>query len=241
MAAISHSRYEPWANGEPELWAQWHEQGNEAAREVLVQRYTEWARKLARAVFMRVRGRNADWADFVQNASVGLIEAMNSYDPKRGVPFEAYACRRVRGAVFNGLRALTATHLVAASDMGWQERHDSLLEDDDADPVERLVRIVATLGLGHALSTQIDAGLAGSPTPYDEAVRQQLRERIGHHLQRLPERERLILQLHYLHHVAFVDIARTLSVTKGRISQLHRQGLDRLRCRMHADGWHYTF
>jgi RNA polymerase sigma factor for flagellar operon FliA len=241
MAAMPHATHEPWLANEPTLWAQWHGQGNEAARDVLVHHYTAWARKLAKAVFMRVRGRSTDWPDFVQNASVGMIEAMASYDPGRGVPFQAYARRRVRGAVFNGLRALTATHLVAASDLGWEERHDSILDEHDADPVERLIRIVSALGLGHAISFHAEVAQASGSTPYDEAAKHQLRERIDQQLRKLPEKERLILQLHYLQHMAFVDIARTLALSKGRISQLHRQGLDRLRLRMHADAWQYTF
>lgn len=238
MAAIPYLAEKQSTEPGAELWVRWCSAGDMAAREALLEHYAGWARKLARAVFMRVRGRSADWPDYVQNASIGLIEAMDAYDYGRGVPFEAYARQRVRGAVFNGLRALAGTHEVSMHLRA--DGIDSLLEDDaECDPVERLVRLVSSLGLGYALSMPVEPEHASVPTPYDEAARHQLGDRIHRHLARLPERERLVLQLHYLQHMAFVDIALALSLTKGRISQLHRQGLERLRSSMQADAWHF--
>ena len=221
---------------EPALWSRWRADGDADARQALLAGYAAWARKVARGVFMRVRGRSDDWPDYVQNASIGLIEARESFDPARGVPFEAYARQRVRGAVFNGLRSLAAAH-VAHEHGIVADRRESLLEDDSADPVERLIRLVSSLGLGYALGTAMEAEHVAVPTPYDVAVEQQLRERVHGHLARIPERERLVLELHYLQHLAFVDIAQVLDVTKGRISQIHRQALERLRSRMQADAW----
>ncbi|MGO4703601.1 sigma-70 family RNA polymerase sigma factor [Dyella sp. 2RAB6] len=238
MAAMPYPAEQQAADPGAELWARWCVSGDLKAREALLAHYVGWARKLARAVFMRVRGRSADWPDYVQNASIGLIEAIDAFDYLRGVPFEAYARQRVRGAVFNGLRALAATHEVR--ELVRVDSVDSLLEDADGDPVERLVRLVTSLGAGYALSVPLEPEHTSVPTPYDEAVRHQLGERIHRHLARLPERERLILQLHYLQHMAFVEIALALALTKGRISQLHRQGLERLRSLMQADAWQFV-
>jgi len=239
MAALAHAQDEISVPPTSDLWARWHATGDQRARDSLVAHYAEWARKLARDVFMRVRGRSADWPDYVQNASVGLMEAMAGYDPARGVPFEAFARHRVRGAVFNGLRALTATHAATRVD-AWRDAYDSLLDTDDSDPFDRMVKMVSALGLGHAMSSHFEAEHATTPTPYDEAVKYQLNERIARHLARLPEKERLILQLHYLQHMPFVDIAGALGVTKGRISQLHRQALERLRSHMAAEAWQFA-
>ncbi|NJL18613.1 MAG: hypothetical protein HC938_17105, partial [Nitrospira sp.] len=49
-----------------------------------------------------------DKADYVQNASIGLLEAISRFEPERGIPFAAFALPRVRGAVLNGLRTLPA-------------------------------------------------------------------------------------------------------------------------------------
>ncbi|GAA0706127.1 FliA/WhiG family RNA polymerase sigma factor [Dyella marensis] len=238
MAAMPYPAQEHAAEPGAELWTRWRVAGDMQAREALLGHYVGWARKLARAVFMRVRGRSADWPDYVQNASIGLIEAIDAFDHRRGVPFEAYARQRVRGAVFNGLRALAGTHEVRQQVRA--DGIDSLLEETEDDPVERLVRLVASLGAGYALSVPVEPEHSSVPTPYDEAVRHQLSDRVHRHLARLPERERLVLQLHYLQHMAFVEIALALALTKGRISQLHRQGLERLRSLMQADAWQFV-
>jgi RNA polymerase sigma factor for flagellar operon FliA len=222
--------------GDQDLWALWRG-GDERARDTLAAHYADWTRRLAREVFMRVRGRSADWPDYVQNASLGLVEAMATYDPARGVPFEAYARHRVRGAVFNGLRALLVTR-PAVEERSWREHIDSLLDEQSDDPLEQLVGLVSSLGLGYAMGSWVEPEQTTAATPYDEAVREQLRSRIERQLVRLPEKERLVLQLHYLHHMAFANIAQMLSLTKGRISQLHRQALARLKLQMAAEAWH---
>jgi RNA polymerase sigma factor for flagellar operon FliA len=237
MAAVPDASHDLPPPSESALWARWRGSGDEQARDTLVARYADWSRRLARDVFMRVRGRSADWPDYVQNASLGLLEAMAGYEPVRGIPFEAYARHRVRGAVFNGLRNLQGAHR-GSEELLRQERHDSLLDDDeDADPLEQLIGLVSSLGLGYAIASPFEPERSAIATPYDEAVKEQLRQRIDRHLAKLPDKERLILQLHYLQHMAFVDVARMLALTKGRVSQLHRQGLERLRSWMAAEAW----
>lgn len=215
---------------EPARWQRWREQREPRDRNVLVLRYVPWARRVARDVFMRCRGRSDDWPDYVQNATVGLIEAIGAYDERRGVPFEAFARLRVRGAVFNGLRALMSHSGGTTRDGLDTERTDSLLDDESRDPVEVLIAVVSGLAAGHVLGTMAaPEPPAGPPTPYDEAVRSELSGKMAAMLARLPAREKEVLTLHYLNHLAFHQVATALGVTRGRISQLHRQALNRLR------------
>ncbi|WP_266158310.1 sigma-70 family RNA polymerase sigma factor [Dyella silvatica] len=221
------------------LWTRWRVDGDRIAYEALVLCYTPWVRQIARDVFMRVRGHSKDWPDFVQNASVGLLEAMASFQLSRHVPFRAYARLRVRGAVFNGLRALYTQQGMHTDEQAWRERVDSLLDAPEEDPVEQLIAVVSGLGAVHMLSAYADQEAFQTPhSPYDEAVHSQLSDRLSKLLAMLPERERLVLQLHYLQHMAFVQIADALDLTKGRISQLHKQGLGKLRSRMIQESWH---
>lgn len=214
---------------ESTVWRRWREHRDTLDRDALVQAYAPWARKVARDVFMRCRGRTSDWPDYVQNASLGLVEAVASYDERRGVPFEAYARLRVRGAVFNGLRDL-ASHAPGASDAPGRERVDSLLEGDVADPVDLLVAVVSGLASGHVLESMGSPEACPAPaTPYEEAVRSELAGIMAVTMHRLPARERDVLVFHYLNHLAFHQVADMLGVTRGRISQLHRQALQRLR------------
>jgi len=219
------------------VWRRCRE-GWEQGRAELARRYAPWVRSVARSVFLRVRGRSDDWPDYVQNAMLGMLEAMNSFDVERGVPFEAYARPRVRGAVFNGLRALRTLPSELGAARLSEESVASLLEDDHDDPVERLIAVVSGLALGHGLSLHGDMAAMVEPAgPYDAAVRSQLGERLSKHLKRLSERERLVLEWHYLQHLSFAHVADALGISRGRVSQLHRQALLRLRERMMHDQW----
>jgi RNA polymerase sigma factor for flagellar operon FliA len=188
-------------------------------------------------VFLKVRGRGDDWQDFVQNATLGMLDAMRTFDVERGVPFEAFARPRVRGAVFDGLRELRtfpSTHALLA-----EETVSSLSEDEDGgDAVDRLIAVVSGLAIGHGLAAQAELSASQHDAgPYENAVRSQLGERLSMQLRRLGERERLVIEWHYLQHLSFVHIADVLGLTKGRVSQLHRQALARLRERLTHDRW----
>jgi RNA polymerase sigma factor for flagellar operon FliA len=219
------------------IWRQCRD-GHQQVRAELARRYAPWVRMVARSVFLRVRGRSDDWPDYVQNAMLGMLEAMNSFDVERGVPFEAFARPRVRGAVFNGLRALRTLPVALETSRISDEAIASVLEEDEPDPVERLIAVVSGLALGHGLALHADMVVNAEPVgPYDAAVRSQLGERLSKHLKRLGERERLVLEWHYLQHLPFVHVADVLGISRGRVSQLHRQALLRLRERMIHDQW----
>lgn len=223
---------------EAELWSRWTARRDREARDALVVMHAAWSRLVARDVYLRVRWRGADWSDFVQNATVGLIEATDRFDPLRGIEFRTFARHRVRGAVFNGLRHLGDGG--TARSMAFDRRMS--LDDgaDRADPLEHFVALTVGLGIGHLLDAASAPEPDGHPAgPYAEVERAQSREAVQAALGRLPERERLILTLHYFQHVAFIDIADMLGLSKGRISQLHKQAVVRLREHLsrHRDDW----
>lgn len=217
------------------LWRRWRD-GHEAARDEIARVYAPWVRSVARRVFLRVRGRGDDWHDYVQNAMLGMLDAMRTFDVDRGIPFEAFASPRVRGAVFDGLRDLNSLPVAGTTPL--DERLSSLDDDDSMDAVDRLIAVISGLAVGHGLAVHADFGGDGQEaSPYESAVRSQLGERLSAHLRRLGERERQVLEWHYLQHLSFVHIADTLGLTKGRISQIHRQALQRMRECMVREQW----
>lgn len=219
---------------EQRMWDRWVETREASARNGLVMLHAEWARKVARDVFVRVRLPRADWADVMQNATMGLIQAVERFDPGVGVTFHTYARHRVRGAVFNGLRHMLSLTRGDSSSMVEIERVQSLVQDEGDDLVDAFIRLTVGLGLGHMLSVQsIPTPERTSDGPYANTEHAQVRERAKDAIGQLPERERRIITLHYYQHMPFVKIAELMGVSKGRIAQLHRQALMRMRCVLH--------
>jgi RNA polymerase sigma factor for flagellar operon FliA len=215
------------------LWERWYASHDVTARDALIVKYSPWTRLVARDVYVRVYALRDAWHDCVQNALIGLLEAMNRFDPKRGVSFQTYARHRVRGAVFNGVRTLRESLAQGARSYDQMEaaldRMETFNDGDTTDPLEAFVGTTVGLGLGFLLEASSVPSQAQGSDAYAELERDELSTAIAEAMERLPEREQMILTMHYYHHVPFVEISAQLGVTKGRISQLHKRALDHLR------------
>ena len=216
------------------LWHRWNVGRDSEARNALIVYHADWSRLVARDVLVRVRVPQADWLDFVQNATVGLIEAIDRFDPSVGVAFRNYARHRVRGAVFDGLKNIFTSargpNASTASERFYGDRVRSLTEGEtEHDPVDAFVSLTVTLGIGALLNADSMPQGDRESTPYAHAARSQIRALAHEAISQLPGRQQDIVRLHYFQHMSFSDIAEMYGVSKGRISQLHRQALEQLR------------
>lgn len=220
------------------LWEQWRDQGDSNARSRLITKYSSWARLVARSIYTRIYALGDAWEDCSQNALIGLLEAVDRYDPERGVHFELYARHRVRGAVFNGLRLLRESLAQGPRERTNHEvirdRIESLRAEEFEDPLDAFVSTTVGLGLGFLLEAHSLPGQESLSDAYAATEHAQQEAAMTQGVELLPERERMILVLHYYHHVPFVQVALQLGVTKGRVSQLHKQALERLRVHLKA-------
>lgn len=215
---------------EAELWARIRSKdGDRAALDELVRRYMPWVTTIARSVHRRVWAYPVDGDDFVQNATIGLLEAMARFDPGLGVPFQAYARTRVRGAVFNGLRAILGDRNSVGDRGRFTERSDLLHEAGCGDAFQDVVDSIVGLGLGYMLDEVVRAGDQCMEGGLAYAQAYEARSQLARAVDRLPSRLKEIIQAHYFRFVPFCQIAADWGLTKGRVSQLHKTALDRLR------------
>jgi RNA polymerase sigma factor for flagellar operon FliA len=187
---------------------------------------------VARDVYMRIHSIGDDWQDCAQNALIGLMEAVDRFDPHRAVNFQTFARHRVRGAVFNGLRQLRESLAGSRSTTGYipiRDRFDSLDSDEPGDACDAFVDTAIGLGLGFLLEAQSFPAAAATLDAHAELEMEQLGRSVLESMAQIGEREQTILTMHYYHHVSFVEIASHLGVTKGRVSQLHKRALEQLR------------
>ena len=223
---------------ESELWAALARDPRSEARERLIQLHLPFARIVAAKLYAG-RGRDdVEFGDYLQLATIGLLECVDRYDAKRTATFRTYAGHRVTGAVLNGLRSMSEGREQASLRKRlMQARHESLVDAElpPRDPTaifESLARVAVGLAMGYLLE---DSGMIRDEegTTADQNYRsielRQLQRRVRAILENLPERERDIVRHHYLQQVPFETIAAMMGVTKGRVSQLHRRALDMLR------------
>jgi RNA polymerase sigma factor for flagellar operon FliA len=230
------------------LWALFRQSGSATARERLFSIHAAFARAIARRHHTEQSRGDIDLRDMYQLAYAGLLESIDRYDPGRGAAFRPFAAHRISGSIRDGLSHMTEVR----EQISWRrrlqrERIQSLRESrdggsDEAQPIENLSDIVIGLALGFMLEDAgfpLDNGTAdgavtrpAAGTAYESTAWREIVQRLQSELIRLPEREREILQKHYLEGVSFDDLSTLFAISKGRISQLHRAGLLQLRKRL---------
>jgi RNA polymerase sigma factor for flagellar operon FliA len=219
------------------LWARWRETGAAEDRDALVEHYTVHARILAAKCFSNRVSHELEFGDYMQFGMVGLLESIDRFDDTVGVKFETFAGHRIQGAILNGIENMTEVQKqTAVRRRVLRERTASLAEKSTKDPVsalERLAEVAIGLALGFALEDSgIYAGEGEAMLPdnaYSRVEMRQLSERLAESVESLPEQLRLVIHRHYFQQVPFDEIAATMKLTKGRISQIHRSALMQLR------------
>ena len=218
------------------MWLDFTRQRSREARDALIERYIGLAKIMAARCYQRRADNSVAFGDYLQYARVGLVEAIDHFDPERAVPFEAFSSYRIRGAILNGLESESE---LAAQRAFWsrraRERFESVKEHevqgDRRASLEELVNLTVGLAMSHIVEHDggelIDDSLAANPYALTELA--QLRRAVRSLLPSLPERERELIRRHYDDLVEFQQIAVEWGLTKGRVSQLHAQALQRLR------------
>jgi RNA polymerase sigma factor for flagellar operon FliA len=212
------------------LWAQFIESRSATLRARLIECYLRLAH-VAAGKFFRMRPDHAvSFSDYLQYARLGLVEAIDGFDPTREASFETYSSYRVRGAILSGLARESE---VAAQRTFWRTRLEERVEQlgppqslDAERELEETTRMLEGLATSYFTDERDDlVDDAPHSNPHTATELAQLREAV----EKLPARERLVIRRHYFDHREFRVIARELTVTPGRVSQLHAQALGHIR------------
>jgi RNA polymerase sigma factor for flagellar operon FliA len=222
---------------ERQLWAEWCNQRSASSREQLIMLHLEFARIIAAKLYLRRYNDEFEFAEYMQFATVGMIESIDRFNPDKQFTFRTFSAPRISGAILDGISRLSEQHQqISMRRRILSERAESIRHAEagvaNRDVLEQLADIAIGLALGYMLegSTMYQSQEPTAPSNSYSAIQQrQLQERVRSLVDGLPERERLVISYHYLHQIRFETIAEMLSVSKGRVSQLHRSGLERLR------------
>lgn len=223
---------------EASLWRRLRFEDETGCRETLFNRYVPLARAIAAAKFHQRRAA-ADRGDFEHFAYEGLLQAIDRFDPLLGVPFSAYARRRIVGSIADGIARMTEVNAqISQRRRLEQERMRSLAPSAAAaadDPLSALSELAVGLALGLMLegtSLMAANGADTRPTAYESLEWREMQARLAAEVQKLPEKEAVIVRQHYHNGLSLAQIAELLDLSRGRISQLHRSALERLRKRI---------
>lgn len=193
-----------------------------------------------------------DRDDLIGAGMIGLLDAVDKFDPARGVLFKTYAEMRVRGAMLDSLRtldwaprsmrrqgrAITTAYAELEQTLNRPAREEEVATKMGI-PLAELRRIMNDLnGLSITALDQSDddQGTAATRVAIDPAQtplalyeRSELRESLARAIDALPKRDREVVALYYLEELSMKEIGSVLGVTESRVSQIHSQAVLRLR------------
>jgi RNA polymerase sigma factor FliA len=230
-------------NAERNLWDAWRKHRDDDARQQLLTLHLPYARVVAASYYAKRLHDEIEFGEYLQLASLGLIEAVGRFDPEYGVQFRTFAARRMHGAILDGIERLTEKQQqIAARQRLEAQRRAAIKEGAAAEhrgagprSGEQVLQYVADVGLAFALAWildgtgMLDSGERSETLPFYRSVElDQLRRRIVELVHALPLQERRVIQAHYFQDVPFDEIADDMRLTRGRISQVHRKALTRL-------------
>ncbi|MGL4986481.1 MAG: RNA polymerase sigma factor WhiG [Treponemataceae bacterium] len=244
---------------EDELWIEYKKTQSSKIRDAFICQYMPLVKFVAGRISTGMPG-SVDFDDLVGYGQFGLLDAIDKFDPEKNVKFKTYAVTRIRGAIYDELRAIDwvprsvrqksreiedamsglearlgrmATDAEVASSMGMSET--------DYQQVVMKVANTSILSLNDMWYAGDDsdhvsiADCVESPNSLHPDViveREEIRRIIFEAINELPEKEKMVLVLYYYEDLTFKEIGQVLEVSESRISQLHSKANLRLRSKL---------
>ena len=235
-------------------WTRYVENRDQKARDALIEHYLPLLNAIAKRVYAKLRG-HVELDDLISSGTLGLMAAVASFDPSRGISFETFCTYRIRGAIFDEVRAMDwvprlvrgrARQLAEAEQALSNQAGCSPTDDELAEHLKVSVKTLQNMrrddrnavlvSLSAITSSSCDDPMNGHELDAlsdngDQDVSRQVLEQEFNEITTagLSTAERLILKLYYFEELTMAQIGRTLDLSESRVSQIHTAILARLR------------
>jgi RNA polymerase sigma factor for flagellar operon FliA len=235
-----------------DIWKKYQETRDPAIRETLILTYSHLIKYIAGRLNIYF-GSNVEYEDLVSFGVFGLIDAIDKFDLNKGVKFETYASLRIRGAIIDSIREMDwvprslRQKCKELEKAYWEVENELGRSATDRDIAEKLnksveelhkllneVNVSSLISLEDFLEQNYEIGMeptSGSKQdrPEYEAELNELSEILGNAIDKLPEKEKMVLTLYYYEELTLKEISAIMKVSESRISQLHTKAIMRLR------------
>ena len=246
-----------------DLWRRYKEDSDEKARERLVLAYAPLVKYVAGRMSSGLPS-HVEESDLISYGLLGLISAIERFDPGREIKFETFAITRIKGSIIDELRSLDwvprsvrakAREIERANAKLEHRLHRAPTDQEMAETLETtveefqesLVRISnsSVVALDELWTVSDASGDQVSLLdtiqdpqaldPSQEMDSTEMKDRLADAIARLPEREKLVVALYYYENLTLREIGEVLGVTESRVSQLHTKAVLRLKSRLQGD------
>jgi RNA polymerase sigma factor for flagellar operon FliA len=242
------------------LWKEYKEGGSKVAKDKLLVEYAPLVKYIASRLALNLP-QSVDRKDLSSAGILGLIKAVETFEPERGFKFETYAAHKVRGAILDELRALDwiprsvrqkardlqKTFSKLENELGRPPYDDEVCKELDISmkEYEEILSDVAPatiISLEESLPDRsTDAKELrvidtiedpGSSNPLRELGFLEVKEILKEAIANLPEKEKLVVALYHYEELTLKEIGVVLDITESRVSQIHSKAILKLRARL---------
>lgn len=239
-----------------DLWRLYRRENCQDARRELVDLHARIVKYVAGRMAIGLP-HYVEFNDLVSAGLLGLLQAIDNFDPERGIKFETYAIPRIRGAILDELRSQDWFPRSLRRKAKMLEEAYGTLEVQlgrpatDAEVAKRLAIDINELDdmigeVAVATIVSLDADTSGDDSDNSTSLgdyladtrsediekviaRQEMKELIGSRMAELPEKEQLVLVLYYYEELTLKEIGEILDVTESRVCQIHTRAILRLK------------
>lgn len=258
---MTEATHEPDQSQVDGLWEDFKASEDPQLRERLILHYSPLVKYVAGRVGAGLP-RSVDQNDLASYGLFGLIDAIDKFEPDRGFKFETYAINRIKGAILDELRALDwvprsvrsrARRIETAVQELEHELQRAPTEDEVAERVEMdledLHDALAEIGrsgisaLDEFVSSDSSTAVVdlvadpGGVSPEAAFQQEETRRGLVDAINRLPDRDRLVVTLYYYEGMTLSEIGEVLGVTESRVCQIHAKTMMSLRNRLGDPSW----
>jgi RNA polymerase sigma factor for flagellar operon FliA len=240
------------------LWADYKDTGSRSARDRLIVHYSPLVKYVAGRVSAGLP-QNIEQADLVSYGIFGLIDAIDKFDTDRNIKFETYAIARIKGAIIDELRAIDWVPRSVRAKARAVEKAYATLEASlhrtptDAEVAEQMqisvndlqtiFNQVSFVGLV-ALDEMLSGGERGESSTLGETLPdkgvgpvaafevEEMKQILASAINRLGDREKIVLTLYYYEGLTLAEIGEVLGVTESRVCQIHTKAVLQLRSKL---------
>ena len=234
---------------------------DERLRHQLIMDYAPLIRFVAQRIAVRLPS-NIDLSDLVSSGIIGLMDAIDKYDPSRDNKFRTYAEFRIRGAILDELRAQDwvprsvrdKAKKVEKSYVKLEQKHKRAVSEQEVSkdlgmPLGKYHRMIAkvrtvmlvsldevsgTSQLDNRSTLECMENASSTDNPFIQLKVKNLKKTLRDNIKALPDKQRLVISLYYFEELNLKEIGRILNVTESRVSQIHTQAVKRLQGKLES-------